>query len=274
MKTKRILIQSAIFAFIVVLIYYLLCGFSEKLATIASLTLFSGGIAFIILYTKYILASLSLDNQAAVQLSHLTFNTIIPWSHFSLQPRTITKILNEIQLRNPKIIVECGSGVSTIFIAKVLSANGGHLYSIEHEPIWASYISQIVKTNSLSPHVTIIHANLVKYSCYGLSTLWYDNDVLNSYIPKNSLIDMLVVDGPPHKSGPMARLMTLQYFAPLLAPGSLVVLDDYNRSDEKKIVKRWKNYYDLTNHSTIDGRTSFYIFNKNDSHNCNINSFK
>jgi hypothetical protein len=56
-------------------------------------------------------------------------------------------------------------------------------------------------------------------------------------------IDMLVMDGPPAATAPLARYPALPVLGNQLSPGSIVLLDDTYREEERLIVARWKKEY-------------------------------
>ena len=64
---------------------------------------------------------------------------------------------------------------------------------------------------------------------------WYDVDVES--LARD--IDILLVDGPPGKTGPHARYPALSRLAPRLADGCLIVVDDAERPDEKDTIDFW-----------------------------------
>lgn len=52
-------------------------------------------------------------------------------------------------------------------------------------------------------------------------------------------IDLLVVDGPPEQTAPLAREPALPRLLPRMATRWTVLLDDADRPDETEIVRRW-----------------------------------
>jgi hypothetical protein len=59
-------------------------------------------------------------------------------------------------------------------------------------------------------------------------------------------IDMLVVDGPPWTTGPLARYPAGPLLFRRLAPGAVVIVDDAARADEGAVLERWREYPDLS----------------------------
>lgn len=62
-----------------------------------------------------------------------------------MRPSGLVAVLNEILINSRTSIVECGGGISTFYIAKLIQENGGHLYSIEHELSWAIFLEKQLK---------------------------------------------------------------------------------------------------------------------------------
>jgi hypothetical protein len=60
-------------------------------------------------------------------------------------------------------------------------------------------------------------------------------------LPAPLEIDMLVIDGPPETTGPLARYPAGPALFPKLAQGAVVFLDDAMRDTETEILQRWKS---------------------------------
>ncbi len=65
---------------------------------------------------------------------------------------------------------------------------------------------------------------------------WYALDDLDL---APDTVELLIVDGPPAPTGPLARLPALPLLMDLLAHRCTVYLDDADRPDEKATVERW-----------------------------------
>src|SRR5438270_11752196 len=73
------------------------------------------------------------DIQAIARLAPLS-TSYTPWSPIAMRPSGVTAVLDDIVLRRRAAIVECGAGVTTIFVARLLRSRGrGHLWTIEHD---------------------------------------------------------------------------------------------------------------------------------------------
>ena len=71
----------------------------------------------------------------------------IPWNAASMRPSSVMVILNEIMFNHRQSILECGSGISTIYIAALLRNTGGHLFTVENDPGWINTIRGILLRN-------------------------------------------------------------------------------------------------------------------------------
>jgi hypothetical protein len=145
----------------------------------------------------------------------------------------------EIAVVRPKIVVELGSGASSLVMGLVLRTLGaGHIYSLEHEPDFAARTRRHVAAMGLDEWVTIYDSALIDQDVSGERFRWY---TLPDEVRALSRIDALVVDGPPqsvdYEGTP--RYPALPVFADKLGPGSVVFVDDGIRAAEKRMVKRW-----------------------------------
>lgn len=137
----------------------------------------------------------------------------------------------------PKVIVECSSGASTLVLARCCQLNGiGHVFSLEHDPIYADITRSLLEGAGLSEFVTVVDAP-IEDVVIEPTKRWYSVSGLFHILEKP--IDLLVVDGPPMETGELARYPAIPLFWKKLAPSFSVIMDDANRLSEKNIVLRW-----------------------------------
>lgn len=126
--------------------------------------------------------------------------------------------------RKPVVVVELGSGVSSLVIGRALQLNGkGKLLSYDHE---TSFLAVTARRMGLAglPYDGV-DAPLSTDNWYALPSVPAD-------------IDLLFIDGPPMSFGEEVRAGAARLF-PHLAPGALVVLDDAARPGERRVAKAW-----------------------------------
>jgi hypothetical protein len=139
----------------------------------------------------------------------------------------------------PRMVLECGSGSSTVVIARCLRALGqGRVISLEHDPAFASRTSELLQLHGLEDLATVITAPLVALEADGQMFRWYGPQYESLLRDK---IEVLLVDGPPGKTGPRARYPAVPILKPHLAPECWIMLDDGDRPDERQIAYAWSH---------------------------------
>lgn len=173
----------------------------------------------------------------------------LPWTSWSMRPTAILAVLSDIVNEDRRAIVECGSGNSTVYAARLLAQRGAeaHVHSLEHDAGWLQRTREALAAEGLDEWATVTHAPL--------RDGWYDRDVL----PAVDRIDLLVVDGPPgwdaatDQEIPGAREPALDAFAGRLVPGATVILDDSDRPGEQRVLAAWEARHPVRFHAEPGG---------------------
>lgn len=195
------------------------------------------------------LPSLAADSRDSLALQMLApfSNLYLPWSTFALRPSAMVSVLNEIQVNRKTCIVECGAGISTMYIAKMLQQNqAGHLYSIEHDSNWLAQVQTLISGQGLSSYVTLIAAPLTPCSFALNHNLWYDTEPIYAALTGQT-IDLLLIDGPPayERNRELARYPALPCLHSLLSQTVTIILDDIERAGEQAIVQKWEQQFGM-----------------------------
>ena len=162
-----------------------------------------------------------------------------PMRGWAASPDFLYLLLRHVRVAQPQTIVECGSGVSTLVLARSLQQQGrGHLYSLEHEALFAEETRRRLQEAGLADWVTVITAPLTDHSKENQQFRWYDLRELPD-VP----IDVLVVDGPPEKSGRAARYPVAPLLFARLSPSGVVFADDLTTSTMQQNLERWKKEF-------------------------------
>lgn len=170
----------------------------------------------------------------------------IPLTEWSLSPKTIAHVLNEIIIHKRKSIIEFGSGASTIYIAKLIKSMNLEcmFFSVESNSEWAAEMSRQLKLHRLEEYVVIIQAPLTPVpehlSCKE-QKIWYDADSIQLAIKGAPLFDLVIIDGPAGNSTPFARFSAIPFLEKNLASSFSLFLDDIGRNHELQIIKEWQN---------------------------------
>ena len=138
----------------------------------------------------------------------------------------------------PENIVECSSGTSTVVLARTAQMLGrGHVYSLEHDPVFARKTRAELERNGLQAYATVLDAPLRDHVLAGAHWRWYETAGLPD------AIDLLVIDGPPSTTQALARYPAVPALNDRISKGGCVVLDDADRPDERAAVARWKSEF-------------------------------
>jgi len=159
----------------------------------------------------------------------------LPWSTGSMRPAGLVVVCNEIVHRARARIVECGSGVSTVLLARLLRQLGGGatLVALEHDERWAALVTDLLLRESLDKIAHVVPAPLEG------DPPWYARSAMTE-LPDD--VDLLIVDGPPayDPGHGLRRAPALATFGSRLSDGATVVLDDVNRPGEREVLARWE----------------------------------
>lgn len=159
---------------------------------------------------------------------------------WAASPDFLLVVMNYALDRKPQVVVECGSGASTLILARCAQMNAcGKVYSLEHELPIADKTRKMLKRACLDDWATVIHAPLTDHEIDGEVWRWYSLPDM-----PRCKIDLLLVDGPPMPVGPMIRYPAGPLLLPRLSEGGTVFLDDTNRHDEQAMLKRWISEYE------------------------------
>jgi rhodanese-related sulfurtransferase len=154
-------------------------------------------------------------------------------------PDFLLELARCVMLKKPSVIVECSSGASSVVAARCCQLNGsGHVYSLEHERVFAEATRERLREQGLDDWATVIDAPLETGIVSGGSYSWYTLRDL-----PDRPIDLLVVDGPPASLGPFARYPAGPKLLPRLSGRGAVLVDDADRDDERQIVQRWQDEF-------------------------------
>jgi predicted O-methyltransferase YrrM len=179
-----------------------------------------------------------LQAQAALERSLALGHPLPPLRGWAGSPDFLLHVHQHIKSSKPKVIVECSSGSSTVVCARTLQQLGdGHVYSLEHSPEYAKKTRVLLEEYGLSDWATVIDAPLTFDST---DTPWYSLQQLPAEV---QTIDLLVVDGPPADTAPLARRPALRRLLPMFATRFTILLDDANRQDEQEIVRDWQSQF-------------------------------
>lgn len=166
-----------------------------------------------------------------------------PLRGWATSPDVLLRLHAYIMATRPKIVVEFGSGASTLVIADALRQNGvGKLISIEHSDHYGAQTLGTLQAEFLESWVDLRVGGLEAWEGEHLNpedaekpSRWYPVSLLEDV----ENVDLLWVDGPPGATCLFSRYPALPALADKLSPNAEVWMDDTIRQEEKDICERW-----------------------------------
>lgn len=151
-------------------------------------------------------------------------------------------LVDELVERRPGLIVECGSGVSTLWLSLVVRQHDlpTRIVALDHDPVFAAGTRATLERHGVSDIAEVRDAPLAPIEIDGREWTWYDRTASRDL----EGIGLLFVDGPPQATGPHARFPALPVLRAQLADRCSIVLDDMIRTDEQEIADQWQQTLD------------------------------
>jgi hypothetical protein len=172
----------------------------------------------------------------------------LPFNQASLNFTSLATLINDIVINDRKLIMEFGSGISTIAMALLIRKNkleNVRILSIEDNLEWLQVVRKLLQAEELSEYVDLIHAPLTEVDFSLDNNKWYDPTVLlNVLNAGNRKVDCVLVDGPAawYQQVYRSRFPALPFLHEFLNERSVVFLDDTNRKGEKEILEMWAKF--------------------------------
>lgn len=181
-----------------------------------------------------------------------------PFGGWAMDASALLWIVDAIARTRPRLVVECGSGTSTFWLSRALArSGGGRLVALEHSAEHRERTRRWLADHGLDDVGDVVPAPLVRVRVDRGDYDWYD---LSGTTLAPRSIDLLLVDGPPGNTGPLARYPALPLLLPFLAEGALVILDDTSRKEEMQIAEAWRERYGLEEIHALGGAKGTMVF--------------
>lgn len=171
-------------------------------------------------------------------------NAILPTSDvlpatrgWAASPDLLLALVDLVITERPSLIVECGSGASTLWLALALRRFGidGRIIALDHDPVFSGKTRDFLARHDVLDLAEVRDAPLESFSLDGETYSWYARTAWEDLAG----IDLLFVDGPPAATGHQARYPALPLLNKSLSPIATIVLDDLIVPDMREVLPRW-----------------------------------
>ncbi len=193
----------------------------------------------------------------------------LPKMHgWPVSPDLALYLVDIIDTNNYDMIIEFGSGTSTVLIAQTLSIKAQNNASaldtkqiaFEHLPEYHSKTTKELEKYKLLDNVDIALTPLAPLSLPGGEFSYYSCQQhiseLASCLSVKTIKLLVLVDGPPAKTGKHARYPALPILLQAFPQARIdILLDDYGRAEEKGVVELWTTLLDTSSGYTYSIET-------------------
>ncbi len=171
-------------------------------------------------------------------------NAVLPTSDvlpatrgWAASPDLLLTLVDLVITERPSLIVECGSGASTLWLALALRRFGidGRIIALDHDPVFSGKTRDFLARHDVLDLAEVRDAPLESFSLDGETYSWYARTAWEDLAG----IDLLFVDGPPAATGHQARYPALPLLNKSLSPIVTIVLDDLIVPDMREVLPRW-----------------------------------
>jgi len=180
----------------------------------------------------------ALQNLSAV----LPANDVLPATRvWAASPDLLLVLVDLVIAERPSLVVECGSGASTLWLALAMRRFGidGRIIALDHDPVFGDKTRGLLARHDVADLAEVRDAPLESFSLNGETYSWYARRAWEDL----KGIDLLFIDGPPAITGQQARYPALPLLAGSLSPVATAVLDDLIVPDMQKVLRLWLDAY-------------------------------
>jgi predicted O-methyltransferase YrrM len=160
---------------------------------------------------------------------------------WAASPDLLLVLVDLMISERPSLVVECGSGASTLWLALAMRRFGvdGRIIALDHDPVFGGKTRDLLARHDVGDLAEVRDAPLESFSLDGETYSWYARQAWEDLTE----VDLLFVDGPPATTGHQARYPALPLLSGSLSRVVTVVLDDLVVPDMQKVLRLWLDAY-------------------------------
>ena len=178
---------------------------------------------------------------------------------WALSPDALRLVMREVFARQPRLIVECGSGSSSVWLGYSVQRLGtGRVVALEHDERFLALTRDLLRAHGLDDVVEVRHAPLAPWEGRAGVQPWYDVRAVADL----DKIGLLLVDGPPGTIDAAVRYPALPILLPKCADDVVIVLDDTVRAGESAVSDRWLSEHPELRRTVHDFEKGLHTFER------------
>lgn len=178
---------------------------------------------------------------------------------WAASPDVVRFLAETVRRQRPKLIVECGSGSSGIWLGYLAEQiKPARVVCLEHDERYWRMSRDLVRAHDLDDVVDVRLAQLTNWEHGGQTYSWYDVAALDDLTD----IGLLFVDGPPGTTGPQARFPAVPLLFPRCDDDAVIVLDDAEREEELAVSDGWLDEYPELERAMVHFDKGAHVFTR------------
>lgn len=164
----------------------------------------------------------------------------LPYTTSSLKFRFLACLVNDVVVNDRKSVLEFGSGISTIIVARLIKMNNLDctLTTVDESAEWQEIIKRILKSENLLDYVNFVCAPTEASTDLQQSFEYNSKIVFEAVSDKK--YDLVLIDGPAawQKKNIMSRASNVKFIKDNLADKYTIFVDNSDRPGEVELTKR------------------------------------
>ncbi|MFL6109087.1 MAG: class I SAM-dependent methyltransferase [Marmoricola sp.] len=160
-----------------------------------------------------------------------------PAGGWAASPDLLLFCVDSMLADEPELVVECGSGLSTLFLALAAEQHelSTRIVALESSETYAAKTRALLERHGVGHRAEVRLAPLERTSLPDHETAWYAESAVDDL----DRIGMLIVDGPPALTGPKARYPAVPLLRTRFAQRCTIVVDDLIRTSDEETAEAW-----------------------------------
>ncbi len=149
---------------------------------------------------------------------------------------TALEYVRLIRQLKPTVVMELGSGVSTVLAALQLRENGaGKVIALDDDEAWTAKTKDDLLEHHVQDWADVRYAKLQPHTVENEKISWYDTSLIEDV----ERIDVLLIDGPRDLHDQGNRRPGLVHLLPLFSEDVVIIVDDGDRPRWNAWVQQW-----------------------------------
>ena len=184
------------------------------------------------------------DARAAVELARFGL-PFFPATRFALAPSALLSVLNDVLINNRRIILELGSGYSSVYLAMALKNSSGRIITVDSNEAWLDQVMARATAAGVADRICPVLAPLTPIAGRD-GAQWYDVKSIKKALDGDR-VGLLLGDGPVALSKALkyARAPAVPMLKDVLNDRYAIFLDDIHRLSHAKIASDWSDELSL-----------------------------